>query len=419
MKLLVSDKGKDDMKRFCQRLMRAVLKLWTCRLTLLALALMGSRMGLSAKESIDTNLNSTYEKLIKEHGNDVAFISDLRNWERAWVSYRDARANLEAWIVGKTKPDEPARRATVEKLTDAQLQALRQLAADGSPFDPNSLSANPKWEWACWRQYNYYREQVVGKFTYLTGPWILAQKAWLGYLGETETFLESHGPGTKGQLSQLVSNYVDEMRANDLDQLAGRLGLIHYEPKAVSKDSITDWRDDLTVISAKQDLRVEFTDVEVPVAIANADNSRQQLANANPGDTSKGNTYGSDLFISPDSRWILQITWRVHTNREKRLIDAFLYQVIQITPLHLQRYPARESFGDLAMSLFHVPDDSYADIHFVEWKPDALVMAFTVRPDVEPHLGDDGVDWQYEFDLRKHTFTNPARMPGASRLIDD
>lgn len=186
------------------------------------------------------------------------------------------------------------------------------------------------------------------------------------------------------------------------------------------KESIdTDWRDDLTVISAKQDLRVEFTDFETPVAIANADNSRQQLANANPGDTSKGNTYGSEVFISPDSRWILQITWRVHTNREKRLIDAFLYQVTQIAPLHLQRYPARESFGDLAMSRFHVPDDSYADIHFVEWKPDALVMAFTVRPDVEPHVGDDGVDWQYEFDLRKHTFTNPVRMAGPSRLIDD
>jgi hypothetical protein len=94
MKLLVSDQGNDDMNRICQRLMRAVLRLRTCQLTLLGLALMGSSMGLSAKESIDTDLNLTFEKLNKEHGNDAALISDLRNWERAWVSYRDARANL-------------------------------------------------------------------------------------------------------------------------------------------------------------------------------------------------------------------------------------------------------------------------------------------------------------------------------------
>jgi hypothetical protein len=171
------------------------------------------------------------------------------------------------------------------------------------------------------------------------------------------------------------------------------------------------------VLSAKQDLRVEFTNYEKPVVISNVDNSRQELEDANPGESNKQTTYSSEVFISPDSRWILQIAWRAHANREAREVNAFLYAVTQIVPLHLQRYPTGKSFGELAQEHMHVPDDQYADLHFVEWKADKLVFDFTVRPNVEPHLGTDGVDWQCEFDLKKGEFSNPVKLPGPSRFI--
>ena len=195
------------------------------------------------------------------------------------------------------------------------------------------------------------------------------------------------------------------------------LGLTLYRPDTMPEYSITDCRDDLTVVSAKQDLRVEFPDSERPVVIANADNSRQPLANANPGETNKTTTYSSEVYISPDSRWVLQIAWRTHGNREPRYSNAFLFEVKQVAPLHLQPYPAGGSFGELAKQHFQVPANSYADIHFVDWKEDKLVFTFTVRPDVEPHEGDDGVDWQCEFDLRQATFSSPEKLPGSSRFI--
>jgi hypothetical protein len=169
--------------------------------------------------------------------------------------------------------------------------------------------------------------------------------------------------------------------------------------------------------TVRHDLRVEFTNSEKPVAVSNTDNSRQELEDANPGESNKQSYYSSEVFISPDSRWILQITWRAHANREARGVDAFLYGVTQIAPLYLQPYPTGESLGHLAHNHFHAPPDYYADIHFVEWKQDKLVFAFTVRPNVEPHEGNDGVDWQCEFDLRKGTFSGPEKLPGFSRFI--
>lgn len=385
------------------------------QLGLLALVIVAGASASPAPASVDSDLNLTYAEIIKAHSRDTAFIGDLRNWERAWINYRDGRATLEAWIAGRTRLDEATLQPTLNRLTEVRVQDLKQVAADGSPFDPDSLSQSDDCDSQV--QYNYYRDQVVQQFRNITGPWILAEKAWLSYRAETIQFVQEHGPGNKVKLSGQVSDHLSEIHCQNLNQWAQQLGLTLYRSAAVPADSITDWRDDLTVVSAKQDLRVEFTDYERPVAIANADNSRQLLANANPGGTSKTTTYSSDVYISPDSRWILQITWRTHGNREPRYANAFLFEVKQIAPLHLQPYPARGSFGELAKQHFEAPINSYADIYFVEWKQDKLVFSFTVRPDVEPHEGNDGVDWQCEFDLRKGTFSRPEKLPGSSRFI--
>jgi uncharacterized protein YecT (DUF1311 family) len=408
-----------DMRQKRQRVSKSGLSSFgKILLSLLVIAAAGLTVGLYGKESADSELNRVYENIIKGHNGDADYILDLRKSERAWLNFRDARADLEARIVGKTKPNELTQNGVIDRLTVARRNELSHLSVDGLPFDVSSLSGTDEWGTKVETQYNYYRGKVIQQFTNLTGPWILAQKAWLAYRNNTFSFVQNHGSGDKSQLSMLVSDHVAEMHWNDLNNLATQLGLSHYQPD--QGDSVTDWRDDLTVLSAKQDLRVEFTDYETPVAIANADNSRQQLADANPGDPSKTDTYSSDIFISPDSRWILQITWRTHGNREPRYSNAFLYEVKQITPLHLQRYPsAGESFGELAKRHFQVPANSYADIYFVDWQPEKLLFDFTVRPDVEPHVGNDGIDWKCEFDLQKSRFSSPAKVPGPSRFIEN
>jgi uncharacterized protein YecT (DUF1311 family) len=384
---------------------------------LAALVMVAGANPSAAWASADSDLNLVYGEIVKAHNRDTALIGDLRQWERAWLNYRDTRATLGAWIAGKTRLDETTFRANLSQLTAVRVQELKHVAAGGSPFELDSLSQSDDWDSKVLNQYNYYREQVVQQFRNITGPWVLAQKAWLSYRAETVQFVQEHGSGNKLKLSGEVSDHLSEIHWQDLNQRAGQLGLTLYRPDTVSAASITDWRDDLTVVSAKQDLRVEFTDYERPVAIANADSSRQPLANANPGETNKTTTYSSDVYISPDSCWILQIAWRTHGNREPRYSNAFLFEVKQVAPLHLQPYPAGESFGELAMRHFQVPANSYADIYFVEWKQDTLVFTFTVRPNVEPHEGNDGVDWQCEFDLRKGTFSGPEKLPGFSRFI--
>jgi uncharacterized protein YecT (DUF1311 family) len=288
--------------------MRQII-LWRTRLrlkvpwwvaVLAGFTLTGALACLHATESADNELNTIYSGLIKEHANNPAFIEDLRNLERAWLTYRDARANLEAWVTGKKQPDETVRRAMVDRLTASQVQELKQIAVSGSPFATSELSQNDDWGSKASTLYNYYRQQVVQRFRHLTGPWILAEQARIKYLGAVTLFVQKHGSGDTSQNSLLVGDHLAELHWNELNQLAQRIGLNLSTPGAIPADSVTDWRDDLTVLSAKQDLRVEFTDYERPVAIANADDSRQELANANPGDTSKLNTYSSDVFISPD-----------------------------------------------------------------------------------------------------------------------
>jgi uncharacterized protein YecT (DUF1311 family) len=404
------------MRQFILWSARSRLKV-SCWVAVLAgLTFTGPMACLYAAESADSELNAVYGGLIKGHSNNPTFVEDLRGFERAWIIYRDARADLEAWVAGKEQPDETARRAMVDELTAAQVQELKQIAANGSPFATSELSQNDDWWNKAATLYNYYRGQVVERSNRLIGPWILAEQIRLKYLGTVIGFVQKHGAGDKLQFSALVTDHLAELHWNELNQLAQRIGLNLVTPEGISADSVTDWRDDLTVLSAKQDLRVEFTDYERPVAIANADGSRQELANANPGDTSKMNTYSSDVFISPDSHWILQITSRAHANREARQRDAFLYEVTQLTPLHLRAVPAGNSFGDLAKKHFTTGTNSYADINFVGWKPNTLVYAYTVRPDVEPHLGNDGIDWQCEFDLKTDKFSNPVKTPGASHF---
>jgi Lysozyme inhibitor LprI len=387
------------------------------QLALIALVIVARASASAGEISADRDLNLAYAEIIKDHSRDTTFVADLRKWERAWLNYRDGRATLEAWIAGKTRLDETTLRTTLNRLTAVRVQELKHLTADGSPFDLDLLSQSDDWDSKSLTQYNYYREQVVQRFRNITGPWILAEKAWLSYRAETLQFVQEHGPGSSEKLSGQVSDHLSEVHCQDLNQWAEQLGLTLYRPDTIPENSITDWRDDLTVVSARQDLRVEFTDYERPVAIANADNSRQPLANADPGETNKTTTYSSDVYISPDSRWILQITWRTHGNREPRYSNAFLFEVKQVAPLHLQPYPGGGSFGELAKQHFQVPANSYADIYFVDWKEDKLVFSFTVRPDVEPHDGNDGVDWQCEFDLRKGTFSRPEKLPGSSRFI--
>jgi hypothetical protein len=387
------------------------------QLALIALVIVARASASAGEISADRDLNLAYAEIIKDHSRDTTFIADLRKWERAWLNYRDGRATLEAWIAGKTRLDETTLRTTLNRLIAVRVQELKHLTADGSPFDLDSLSQSDDWDSKSLTQYNYYREQVVQRFRNITGPWILAEKAWLSYRAETLQFVREHGPGSREKLSGQVLDHLSEVHCQDLNQWAEQLGLTLYRPDTIPENSITDWRDDLTVVSARQDLRVEFTDYERPVAIATADNSRQPLANANPGETNKTTTYSSDVYISPNSRWILQVTWRTHGNREPRYSNAFLFEVKQVAPLHLQPYPGGASFGELAKQHFQVPANSYADIYFVDWKEDKLVFSFTVRPDVEPHDGNDGVDWQCEFDLRKGTFSSPDKLPGSSRFI--
>jgi uncharacterized protein YecT (DUF1311 family) len=389
----------------------------SCWVAVLAgFALTGPLACMYATESADSELNTIYRGLIKEYANNASFIEDLRNLERAWLTYRDARASLEAWIAGKEQPDETVRRTMVDQLTASQVQELKQIAVSGSPFTTSELSQNVDWGSKASTLYNFYRQQIVERFRRLTAPWILAEQARMQYLGAVTLFVQKHSSGDTSQLSLLVGDHLAELHWNELNQLAQQIGLNLFTPETISPNSVTDWRDDLTVLSAKQDLRVEFTDYERPVAVANADGSRQELANVNPGDTSKVNTYSSDVFISPDSHWILQITWRAHANRPARQWDAFLYEVTELTPLRLRAVPGRNSFGDLAKKHFTVGADSYADINFVKWKQDKLIYAYTVRPDVEPHVGNDGVDWQCEFDLKTGAFTKPVRTPGPSHF---
>src|ERR1700749_1655253 len=152
-----------------------------------------------ATESADNELNTIYSGLIKEHANNPAFIEHLRNLERAWLTYRDACANLEAWIAGGKQPDETARRSTVDRLTASQVQELKQIAVSGSLFAPSELSQNDDWGGKVSTLYNYYRQQIVQRFRYLTGPWILAEQARMQYLGAVTLFVEKHGSGNTSE----------------------------------------------------------------------------------------------------------------------------------------------------------------------------------------------------------------------------
>jgi hypothetical protein len=70
-------------------------------------ALLALKLGVSAPNPPQwgwhgADLTLLYNRIIEERSRDTTFVEDLRKTETAWLNFRDAHANLEPWIEGKT-----------------------------------------------------------------------------------------------------------------------------------------------------------------------------------------------------------------------------------------------------------------------------------------------------------------------------
>ena len=368
----------------------------------------------------DAELNTAYKQLLEARKGDDPFLNFLRDAQRAWVNYRDQRASLQAAITGATVPD----KTTIQELTLQRVEELRHIAKDGLPADLRSepdqrvFLAQMKWG------YRQFRQEIVDRRPGgIIVAWITFQQAWNDY-SDKESALEAQAnPGIAGvgagsdfpkaTVQTKAQNRLDQMHWADLTLLAKDLGLQPAGPPDPSVITYGNPFDQDTVISPQKDFRVETlyndSDTAQSVVISSADKSQQTLADpkamANGSTGDKRDDYSSQVYISPDSRWIFQVAMR--SAHRDYLGNAYLYKVAGAAPITLQRTYSGQSFAQAALSALgkqlKLANPSLNSIDLVQWKPGKLVFSISAS------YGNNTGAWQCEFDLAKGKFSKPVQ----------
>jgi uncharacterized protein YecT (DUF1311 family) len=375
-----------------------------------SLTLSLSLSALVLAESQDDQLNAAYHEALASKKLDP---ESLKWIELHWIPFRDAEANLQAWISGKSLPDEAARQASIEHSTKVRLADLIHVAADGKSAD---LSVNySTGDLAVAEAYSSLRQQVLAKNNpHLTAALISDQKAWLEF-SELQADYDGgiSSPGKPDEMRAASAARLNGLRLSQLKADANALGISLAAPQPANGDEPDIGIDRNTEVSPDDMIRIEQDDqnennVQAWI-ISNTTGERALLPMKNDeADTGrdKPTVSISEFAISPDHRWIFRTQKFYHG-----MCGAYLYQQIS----GLQYKAATEKPLDmLAWNFFKkaAPADNVdvtegGVVNFSSWGHDYLRISLNAS---ERLTFGNVNDWLVDYNLRARTFSVSAEL---------
>ena len=346
-------------------------------------------------ETTDEALNAAYKKALASNHD-----GELQWTELHWIAYRDAEANLQAWIAGKSSPDEAARESSLNETTRRRTTELLQTAAgkpgDISPDNTPVSPANAGQGLSAADAYAALRSKVIAQNNAdLISALILSQKAWLD-------FSELQGAGSE-----------EAMRLKDL---LADAKLLNIDLGKIPPEPDQDGLDRNTEVSPDHLLRIEQTGDHSAWVISNQTGARAQLPlAADEANVGRGQptVEVSEFSISPDGRWIFRTQKFYHGMCGAYLYErasGLNYKAATDRPLDL---PAWEYFGKMS----HMKDATEGGVvNFVAWKNGRLRISLNASS----HLTFGDVDdWRVDYDPETKSFSVPDNLKESDRKAFD
>jgi uncharacterized protein YecT (DUF1311 family) len=370
--------------------------LFSRRIAVAALVFLAARVVVA--DDADDQLNAAYHQALA--GGRVR-PAELKWEEEHWLVYRDAEANLQAWIAGGTHPDEAARAASLARTTATRTNELRALAQTGPPANaPPTTSALPGADGATPDNltdddaYRALKTAAISRHDpQLLAALILDQKAWLQF-SQLQRDFESV-PGAAPRQDSLVRWRAD----------AAALGVPLPRTSSGTDDPFGDTDLD-TEVSPDHLLRIEQSGGQGWL-ISNQTGQRallpQKQDEAGVG-RSTPTVLVSEYAISPDDAWIFRTQKFYHGMCGAYLyhrVSGLTYRAATPKPLDILAWHFFEQTTH--MSLFNSAEGGV--VRFVAWPPGQLRISLNAK---ETLIHGFVADWIVDYDFAKGRFSIPT-----------
>jgi len=368
-------------------------------------------------DNLDEQLNAAYQKALATLESKKVGDAEILKWtELHWITYRDAEADLQAWLAGKSAPDKAARKMSLAQSTQTRLTELQHIVKDGTSGDYNAEDPVTAHAYATLRQ-----AIIAKRNPELTAALILDQRAWL-YFSDLQVGDDGYFPLHQDQGQNALGNSLPARRVQSrLVQLqadASILGVDISQPPSDADTAKETGLDRDTEISPDHILRIEQTYSGDPYGpswvvqscvVSNKTEQRALLPEPEEEATT-GNGRGkptvliSEYAISPDKRWIFRTQKFYHG-----MCGAYLYE--RTSGLNYE-LATQEPFDILAWKSFKkitqvdVPDVTQGGVvKFAAWGSGSLRISLNASKRL---TFADVNNWLVDFDLKTKMFSVPA-----------
>ena len=375
------------------------------RISVLPLVFALASAGWACADTLDEQLNAAYQqasasKRIAPEG--------LKWTELHWITYRDAEANLQAWLSGRSQPDEAARQAILAQLTQVRLEELQHIAQDGTSGMVTDGGDAAHETLLVGNASAAVRQSIIDWGSPdLTSALLLDQKAWLEF-SDLQADYDGYQPhlSREEQLRRrsLSLARLYRLRLAQLQADAAKFDITIGPPVSAAASAAEFKTERESEVSPAHDLRIEQPEEGQCWVISNKTGERALLPTAgDEANTGRGKPTVpvSDFAISPDEHWIFRLQKFYHG-----MNGAYLYE--RDSGVHFK--PATEQPLDILAWKFFQKSTGNADptaegvVHFVSWDPGCL--RFSLNASKRLTFANVN-DWLVDYDLKTKTFSIP------------
>lgn len=367
-------------------------------------------------EDDDEELNQAYGEAVKGNAKRK---EQLKSVQRAWIAYREAQADFEAWFQGGKAP----RAEALEHLTMARTDELLHMGKNGASRDLPAVAD----EAAAGDEVSLYfdlRSRIAAAHN---AGWIVdyikAEQAW-----RTFADLQSAFDGNAGGANNEESDKREQIAASLLNR--NRTGLLKMVSKwggfppavaAGEKEEEQPSDESNTYVFPGKDFRIEQIAavkgeeeegrVEIWV-VSNETSKRMRLPEVQ---TSGEIGFPSSFSCSPDGHWLFR------TQKVVSGVGAgYLYERQSSDALELR--PVGETRWDVAAWRFFaktagskIPEEELSQTGVIAaeaWKNGKLRVSLSAK---ELNDGNQVAGWLADYDLAKKTFAVPPELKAHNR----
>ena len=396
------------------------------RLVLCAtLALLGASLRLEAKDD-DEELNQAYGEAVKAMKGNAERKGELKSVQQAWIAYRDAQADFEAWFQGGKAPREEA----MEHLTMARTDELRHIAKNGVSRDLPAAAD----ETAAGDEATVYAD-LRGRITAShNAEWIVgyikAEQAWNTFADRQSAFDGSAGGAKHEQdesdkREQIAASLLKRSRAGLLKRMSEWGGF----PPAVAagaKEEEQPADDSTTCFSPRKNFRIEQISsakgeddegrVEIWV-VSNETSKRVRLPEVQirSDETSGDIGFPSSFSFSPDEHWIFRTQKIVSGVGAGYLYERKAPDALEFNPVGKGRWDSMAWRFFAKTAGYKASEDELAEMGVIRaeaWRNGKLRINLSAK---ELSDGKQVGGWRADYDLAKKSFEVPPELQASNR----